>query len=54
MSAQLVRKFKWYWDDADHAMERWLQEMARQGLHLKRVTCIRTLFAQGPRVRPVI
>jgi hypothetical protein len=44
MSAQLVRKFKWFWDDADHAMERWLQDMARQGLHLKRVTCIRTVF----------
>ncbi len=44
MSGQLVRKFRWFWDDADHTMERWLQDMARQGLHLKRVTCIRTLF----------
>ncbi len=44
MSAQLVRKFRWFWDDADHAMERWLQDMARQGLHLKRVSCIRTVF----------
>ena len=44
MSGQLVRKFKWFWDDADHAIESWLQEMARQGLHLKRVTCLRTVF----------
>lgn len=44
MSAQLVRKFKWFWDDNDHQMERWLQDMARQGLHLKGVTCLRTVF----------
>lgn len=44
MSAQLVRKFKWFWDDNDHKMERWLQDMARQGLHLKRVVGLRTLF----------
>jgi hypothetical protein len=44
MSTQVVRKFRWFWDDADHTMERWLQDMARQGLHLKRVSCIRTVF----------
>ncbi len=41
---QVVRKFRWFWDDADHAIERWLEDMARQGLHLKRIRCLRTLF----------
>jgi hypothetical protein len=44
MSGQTVIQFKWFWDDADHAIESWLQEMARQGLHLKRVSCLRTVF----------
>jgi hypothetical protein len=44
MSVQLVRKFKWFWDDNDHKMERWLQDMARQGLHLVGVSCVRTVF----------
>jgi hypothetical protein len=44
MSGQVVRKFRWFWDDADHAIERWLQEMAREGLHLKSVGCVRTVF----------
>ncbi len=44
MSGQKVTKFKWFWDDADHAIESWLQDMARQGLHLKRVSCLRTVF----------
>ncbi len=44
MSGQLVRKFRWFWDDADHAIERWLQEMASAGLHLKKVRCLRMLF----------
>ncbi len=42
--AQVVRKFRWFWDDADHAIERWLESMAREGLHLKRIRCLRTLF----------
>ncbi|MFC5461394.1 DUF2812 domain-containing protein [Massilia niabensis] len=37
MSAQLVTKFKFFWDDADHAIERWLEDMARQGLHLHKM-----------------
>lgn len=41
---QVVRKFRWFWDDADHAIERWLESMAREGLHLKRIGCLRTLF----------
>lgn len=41
---KLVWKFKWFWDDADHAFERWLEQMAREGLHLKRVSAMRTLF----------
>lgn len=44
MSGKLVRKFKWFWDDADHAIEQWLQDMARQGLHLHSVTCLRMIF----------
>jgi hypothetical protein len=44
MSGQLVSKFKWFWDDADHAIERWLEQMAREGLHLQRVRCLRTVF----------
>jgi hypothetical protein len=44
MSGKLVRKFRWFWDDADHAIEQWLQEMARQGLHLQRVSCLRMMF----------
>jgi len=41
---QVVRKFRWFWDDADHAIERWLEAMAREGLHLRRIRCLRTLF----------
>jgi hypothetical protein len=41
---QVVRKIRWFWDDADHAIERWLESMARQGLHLRRIRCLRTLF----------
>ena len=37
MSSQFVTKFKFFWDDADHALEDWLQDMARQGLHLEKV-----------------
>lgn len=44
MSGQKVIKFKWFWDDADHVIESWLRDMARQGLHLKRVSCLRTVF----------
>ena len=44
MSEQLVRKLKLFWDDADHAIESWLEDMARQGLHLRRVGCLRSLF----------
>lgn len=41
---QLVRKIRWFWDDADHAIERWLEDMARQGLHLRSVGWLRTIF----------
>lgn len=41
---QLVWKFRLFWDDADHVMERWLERMAREGLHLKRVEVLRSLF----------
>lgn len=41
---KLVRKIKLFWDDADHEIERWLEQMARAGLHLKRVSCLRTVF----------
>lgn len=44
MSGQFVSKFKFVWDDADHALERWLEEMARQGLHLHKVDCLRSRF----------
>lgn len=44
MSGKLVRKFRWFWDDADHAIEQWLQDMARQGLHLHSVSCLRMIF----------
>jgi hypothetical protein len=37
MSGKLITKFKFFWDDADHAIERWLEDMARQGLHLHKV-----------------
>jgi hypothetical protein len=35
MTAELVRKSKWFWGWEDDKEEAWLQEMARQGLHLK-------------------
>lgn len=41
---QLVWKIRWFWDDADHVIERWLGQMAREGLHLRRVSCLRTVF----------
>ncbi|WP_374584217.1 DUF2812 domain-containing protein [Pseudoduganella sp.] len=41
---KLVWKFKWFWDDADHTCERWLEQQARAGLHLKRVHALRMLF----------
>ncbi|MCE3261814.1 MAG: hypothetical protein K0R43_893 [Pseudoduganella sp.] len=41
---QLVWKIRWFWDDADHAIERWLGQMAREGWHLQRVSCLRTVF----------
>lgn len=44
MSGQFVIKFKFFWDDADHALERWLEQMARQGLHLYKVDCMRCRF----------
>jgi hypothetical protein len=44
MSDRLVRKFKFFWDDADHALERWLEQMARQGLHLQSVGLLRCIF----------
>jgi Protein of unknown function (DUF2812) len=44
MSDQFVTKFKFFWDDADHALESWLQDMARQGLHLHKVSVLRCWF----------
>ena len=44
MNGQRVTTFKFFWDDADHALEHWLQEKARQGLHLQGVGLMRTLF----------
>lgn len=44
MKEQLVSKFKFVWDDNDHVLERWLEDMARQGLHLQRVDCLRCRF----------
>jgi len=44
MSAQLVTKYRFFWDDADHAIEHWLEDMARQGLHLHRVSWLRCKF----------
>ena len=44
MSGQLVTKFRFFWDDADHALERWLEDMARQGLHLQSVGLVRCKF----------
>lgn len=44
MSGQFVSKFKFVWDDADHTLEPWLEEMARQGLHLHKVDCMRCRF----------
>jgi hypothetical protein len=41
---QLVWKIRWFWDDADHTIERWLGQMARQGWHLQRVSWMRTVF----------
>ena len=44
MSDQFVTKFKFVWDDADHTLEAWLQEMARQGLHLHKIVFMRSVF----------
>lgn len=44
MSDQFVTRFKFFWDDADHALEDWLQQMARQGLHLHKVGLLRCWF----------
>ncbi|QNA90004.1 DUF2812 domain-containing protein [Massilia sp. Dwa41.01b] len=44
MKDQLVSKFKYFWDDDDYLIERWLEDMARQGLHLQGVDSLRTRF----------
>lgn len=44
MSEQFVTKFRFFWDDADHAIESWLEDMARQGLHLHSVGWLRCKF----------
>jgi len=44
MKDQLVSKFKFVWDDNDQVLERWLEDMAREGLHLQRVDCLRSRF----------
>ena len=44
MKDQLLSKFKFVWDDNDHVLERWLEDMARQGLHLQRTDCLRSRF----------
>ena len=44
MSDQFVIRFKFFWDDADHMLESWLQDMARQGLHLHKVGVLRCWF----------
>ncbi|WP_342119637.1 DUF2812 domain-containing protein [Pseudoduganella sp. OTU4001] len=41
---KLVWKIRWFWDDADHVIERWLEQMAREGLHLKSIHALRTIF----------
>lgn len=33
---QVVKKFKWFWNYQDAKRETWLQQMAQQGLHLRR------------------
>ncbi len=35
MEAKIERKFKWFWAWQDDKEEAWLEEMSRQGLHLK-------------------
>ncbi len=36
MNKTLIRKTKWFWPWQDDKEEDWLEEMSRQGLHLKR------------------
>ncbi len=38
MSSSLVRSFRWFWAWQDEAEERWLGQMAREGLHLASVS----------------
>lgn len=49
MSDQLVTKFKFVFDDNDEALDRWLEDLARKGLHLQRVDCLRSrwVFKRG-------
>jgi hypothetical protein len=35
MDTTAVRKFRWFWAWQDHEEEAWLEEMARNGLHLR-------------------
>ena len=37
MTPDQIRKFKWFWAWQDQQEEAWLEEMSRQGLHLKSV-----------------
>lgn len=48
MNKSIVQKFKFHWAWQDDKLEQWLQEMAKQGLHLQsaNVFCIYT-FVQG-------
>jgi len=44
MSTALVWKFKWWWIWQDAMHEQWLQDMARQGLHLRKARLFGLLF----------
>lgn len=54
MESSLVRKSKWFWQWQDEAEERWLAEMARQGLHLQKVGVFGSYFFQQGMPRDMV
>jgi len=47
MNETIVRKSKFFWPWQDHLQEKWLEQMSRQGLHLKSINWSEGEFVQG-------
>jgi len=48
MNETIVRKSKFFMPWQDNLQEKWLEEMSRQGLHLKNINWSEGEFVQGP------